>query len=284
MSHQHQRRFALRALVIALLVLLPSGPLLATISSTTRYTIDFTRPEEAATKARWSPAERIEATAEGLGWDGETRSRRDIWVQSQPIGVGLWWRPAQSVSIRAKIEPRGDFHGTMFARFSPDARNWSNWQVLVRQAPRDRPDPKDRADATPHYVGRLAVPRRDTERYDEYLRQYRALDVPWTSDEEAAVKWILEQEPDFFERALPFVGYVQFLYEARPYGGQRLKALRFEMGWTVSGIHSLPRKGSAPNDLFVLPDGDFYMDFTPWKFRAQPSTDAADEQPEGTDQ
>jgi len=172
----------------------------------------------------------------------------------------------------------------MFVRFSPDARNWSNWQVLVRQAPRDRPDPKDRADATPHYVGRLAVPRRDTERYDEYLRQYRALDVPWTSDEEAAVKWILEQEPDFFERALPFVGYVQFLYEARPYGGQRLKALRFEMGWTVSGIHSPPRKGSAPNDLFVLPDGDFYMDFTHWKFRAQPSTDAADEQPEGTDQ
>lgn len=281
MSHHDRLRFGVRGLVIALLVLLPSGPLLAEISSTTRYTVDFTKPEEAAKKARWSPHEHFEATVEGLGWDGESRSRRDVWVESEPIGVGLWWRPTQSVSIRAKIEPRGNFQGRMFARFCPDARNWSSWQMLNLQAPKDRPDPKDRAGAIPHYVGRLAVPHRDMNRYDEYLRQYMALDVPWTSDEEAAVKWILKQEPDFFEETLPFVGHVQFLYEARPYGGQRLRALRFEMGWAVSGIHSLPRLGSVSGLESALLDGTTYyqMNSDPWKFRAEESRDAENDEP-----
>ena len=32
------------------------------------------------------------------------------------------------------------------------------------------------------------------------VSEYSSLDVPWKSDEEAAVKWILEREPDFFEK------------------------------------------------------------------------------------
>ena len=35
---------------------------------------------------------------------------------------------------------------------------------------------------------------------------YQKQDVQWRSDEEAAVKWILKMDPDFFSRNLPFMG------------------------------------------------------------------------------
>jgi hypothetical protein len=270
MSHQHRRRFGLRGLVIALLVLLPSGPLMADMGST-RYTIDFSKPEEAAKKARWSDPQLIETTTDGLGWEGEGKSKRDMWIESEPIAVGLWWRPTHSVSIQATLDPPGRYtftrnsvafpSGSLFVRYSPDARNWSSWQVLNRPTPKDRTDPKQQ------YVGRLGVPRRDMERYNDYLRQYMALDVPWKSDEEATVKWILEQEPDFFEKSLPFIGYVQFLYEASLPGGQRLKELRFEIEWGVGGIHAIPR------------DGFVHRESGPWRFRAKESRDAENREP-----
>ena len=36
------------------------------------------------------------------------------------------------------------------------------------------------------------------------LSQYSTLDVPWKSDEEATVRWILERNPEFFSKQDPF--------------------------------------------------------------------------------
>jgi hypothetical protein len=67
------------------------------------------------------------------------------------------------------------------------------------------------------------------------------MDVPWRSDEEAAVRWILQKQPDFFEKNLPFVGYVQFRMEGSMPGSQRIKKIRMQLDWMVGGLHALPK-------------------------------------------
>ena len=104
----------------------------------------------------------------------------------------------------------------------------------------------------------LRVPYREAARYQTLRLDYsRREDVPWSSDEEALVKDILKREPKFFERSTPFIGYVQFLYEAQLHGGQRLKGLQAEVSWSVSGKHHPPKEESSRNGRDV-----------PWRFKA----------------
>ena len=100
-------------------------------------------------------------------------------VQTKPLAIGLYWRAPTSASVGVKILP-----------------------PLRKDLPAD-----------------VGIPERELRQYQGYLEQYSKLDVPWTSDEEAAVRWILKQQPDFFERSLPFIGYIEFLFDAPFYEG-----------------------------------------------------------------
>ena len=83
------------------------------------------------------------------------------------------------------------------------------------------------------------------------------MEVPWASDEEAAVKWILkEKNPNFLEEDIPFVGYLQFRYESSLRGGERLKGIKINASYGVGGLHS------TPNDESVYKDQD-----GPWRFK-----------------
>src|SRR5439155_24394570 len=102
------------------------------------------------------------------------------------------------------------------------------------------------------------VPYREGARYHELRLAYaRRDDVPWCSDEEALVKEILKREPTFFGKCTPFIGYVQFLYEAQLQGGQRMKALQFEVSWWLSGKHHPPKNEETTKGRDV-----------PWRFKA----------------
>ena len=90
------------------------------------------------------------------------------------------------------------------------------------------------------------------------MKKYSKLDVPWTSDEEACVAWILEKDPKFFERSLPFIGYVEFLFENHFYSNQRISALHAYVGYGMSGF------SSRPKDPKVMQD----REMTPWRFKA----------------
>src|SRR5208283_3309320 len=213
--------------------------------------VSFTNSASAVTNVTWSEPDKISVSTNGLGWDGQTNESRDFWIQSIPVAIGTSWRPAQGATVLIEVAPQikpetilvgqsnilyVPYGGSAFVRYSPDKKHWSSWQSLEEQ----RDPGTNRV-----FHGKIEVPHIEHERYFKLLTEYSALDVDWKSDEEAAEKWILKHEPDFFEKQLPFVGYVQFRMEGSLSGGQRIERIRMQLGWAVSGLHNAPKN---PND------------------------------------
>ncbi|MBI5095200.1 MAG: hypothetical protein HZB26_22545 [Candidatus Hydrogenedentes bacterium] len=204
--------------------------------------IDFTKPTEAAKKASWT--------------DPQT-------LQTEPVAVGWSWRTVYAVRMRAEVVPPGEYKiqnnstalppGQFFARYSPDRKHWSTWQALSCDQP-----PVDPAHPKQSYHGTLRVPESERAQYKDMLASYNGQDVPWKSDEEAAVKWMVEQQPDFFNKQLPFIGYVQFMVEVGREGRQKIEQLKFELDYGAGGLLSPPTNP----DVFVSRDG-------PWRFEAK---------------
>ncbi len=225
--------------------------------------VDFTNSTAAKKVAKWSDG--IEMSKRGLGWAGPANASRDVWIETVPHAVGWSWRPVNSVSIRAEIFPSGTFiflrdathnqvtypSGQLYVRYSADKKHWSSWQNLEMERPTAKVNAKQ------IYTGTVRTPYRERARYDEYLRKYSRMDVPWSSDEEALAKWIVDQDPSFFEKQIPFVGYVQFLFETSLRGGEYLERIKFDLSFGAGGIHSLPKDKSAQENR----DG-------PWRFEA----------------
>jgi hypothetical protein len=223
----------------------------ATIAGCNELVACFTNGNSAVTNVTWSEPDKISISTNGLGWDGEANSSRDFWVQSIPLAIGTSWRPAQGATVLIEVAPQMNpktilagqsnivyvpYGGSVFVRYSPDKKHWSSWQCLQEQ----RDPGTNRV-----FHGAIEVPRIEHAKYSKLLTEYSALDVDWKSDEEAAVKWILQREPDFFEKQLPFVGYVQFRMEGSISGGQRIERIRMQLGWAVGGLHSIPQNPDA---------------------------------------
>jgi hypothetical protein len=173
----------IRVLVAFVLMpfLFPSAAALAEIDSSTGYTLDLTKPKEAAEKAEWSAPDNIKATSEGLGWGRrDDKGSLDVWLQTEPIGIGYSWRPTSIALIKATVEGDGA-DGLLYARYSADSKRWTTWQQL---------DAAEKQAGVFH--GTLRVPYRESARYHHLRMEYaRRDDVPWVSDEEALVKDIL---------------------------------------------------------------------------------------------
>jgi hypothetical protein len=239
----------IRSIVAVLLVpcLLSPGAALAEIIASTAYKLDLSKPKEAAKKAKWSDPDKNEATGEGLGWgSSDDEASRDVWVKTEPIGLGYSWRPTMIATIKATVTGDGA-DGLLYARYSADGKRWTTWQHLESKGKKPGV-----------FEGTLRVPYRSATRYHELRLEYaRRDDVAWVSDEEALVKDILVREPKFFEKTTPFIGYVQFLYETQLRGGQRMKGLEVEAGWFLSGLHHSPKIAGADKGRDV-----------PWRFKA----------------
>ena len=258
------------AAVLTAAMLVPRNQ--AAILDFKRLDIDFTNKADASAKATWSEPELLNFTEEGLGWDGDAASLRDGWIQTEPLAIGLSWRPAVGANIRVSIHPKPaeftlangqkstPYPGDVFVRHSPDRKHWSSWQVLQRV---DGQPTADNQEPGRWFSGTIQTPHVEREEYNRRVREYSRLDVPWTSDEEAAVKWLLGQEPDFFARHLPFAGYVQFRYEGGFYGGQRIKSFRADVSYGLSGLHQPPKDDAIYNERSSLP----------WRFDARDRED-----------
>ncbi|PWU20705.1 MAG: hypothetical protein C5B50_03380 [Verrucomicrobia bacterium] len=222
--------------------------------------VEFTNSAEATNKATW--AESLTITSEGLGWDGESAGVRSGWIETRPLAVGTSWRAPGTVSVRVAVQPAAreitsangqkstPDAGDAYVRYSPDKQHWSSWQALQRSQPTNRDDKSARC-----YEAKVSVPERDRAEYGRLLSEYSTLDVPWKSDEEAAVHWILERDPEFFSKQIPFMGYVEFLFEGSFYGGQRVRSFKAEVWAGMSGLHAIPR------DQGVYTNRD-----SPWRF------------------
>ena len=145
------------------------------------------------------------------------------------------------------------YQGDVYVHYSADASNWSTWQVL------QQPEPQTTAIQEPgrNFNGTVRVPYSEISGYHILLQEYAELDVPWKSDEGAAAKWIVENDPNFFERQIPFIGYIEFMYEGSFQGSARLTSFKAEVTYGMSGLHYPPENGDY---------GD--ADSMPWSFKA----------------
>ena len=237
---------------------------LASILDFKELDIDFTDSTDATAKAAWSDPEILTITPGGLGWDGEPASLRDGWIKTVPMALGLSWRTPSAIYVRVTILPEIEditlnngqistpYAGDVYVRYSPDTMHWSTWQVLQ---PGELQSSTETLNPGRHFSGTLRVPYIEMVEYRQLLSKYAELDVQWKSDEDAAVRWILANDPDFFERQIPFIGYIEFLFEGSFHGGQRITSFRAEVTYGMSGLHYAPE-----NDDY----GD--RDSRPWSF------------------
>jgi hypothetical protein len=189
--------------------------------------IDLTNSPSEITNATWSEPDKFSTSANGFGWQGSTNENPDYWLQSVPLAIGTSWRPARGVGINVKIEPSSNSVRRFLIRYSPDKKHWSEWQVL---------DLKKSS---------VEVPQAARTEYEALLAEYSKMDVPWTSDEESVAKWILQHDPNFFEKHQPFMGYVQFRLEGSLPGNIRIKRIEVFYSWGFSGLHSAPKDVGA---------------------------------------
>lgn len=219
--------------------------------------IDFTKASQGDARFSFEPEDKLTLTSAGLGWDGDPKSEYTGSFTTAPIPTGTAWRPTTVVSINATVCPvsqvfrSGVWRGQLFVRHSPDKKHWSSWQVLSNNL---EPKPEDKGT---EFSGRLQIPAIDRVKYDELNLEFSKLDVPWKSDEEAAVKWIVQKQKDFFAQNLPFIGYVQFRFEGPFRGGQRITSFDYSLSWGIGGIHHPP----TDPELYNKSAG-------PWRFDA----------------
>ena len=77
------------------------------------------------------------------------------------------------------------------------------------------------------------------------------------------VRWIVQKDARYFDKTLPFIGYVQFLFETPLTGGQHLTSLHCDLFWSLPGLHVASKrerdaqKNNAPRPL--------------WRYRAAPA-------------
>jgi hypothetical protein len=248
-------RYPALATALALAVTLPAA---ATIESHSHLLLDLTRPEAAKAKARWSDPDKVTVTPDGLGW-GTTADpgHRDVWLETtEPLALGLSWRPTIAASLRVTVRNPGD-NGQLYACFSSDGKHWTTWQPLepAPMPPGVAGTPKEPSQT---FRGTLRVPYKARERYSQLLHDYsRRDDVPWASDEEALVKDLVKRDPAFFERQTPFIGFVRLLYECQMPGGRPLRGLEVEASWGVGGAQAAPKDPAAARGRSG-----------PWRFRA----------------
>jgi hypothetical protein len=148
----------------------------------------------------------------------------------------------------------------MYVRYSPDLKHWSSWQVLERAEPQSIEEKKTPAR---YYSGTIRVSYRERSEYGQLISEYSHMDVPWKSDEEAAVQWILNRDPDFFGKHIPFIGYAEFLYEGQFRGSQRLQSLKVGISYAIGGLHAVPK------DEAVYKTRD-----VPWRYKDNNSPEA----------
>jgi hypothetical protein len=206
---------------------------------------DFTKISKEDALITFEPADKLSLTKGGLGWDGDAHSSYEGSFTTAPVATGTAWRPTGSVTLECTLFPatqvfrKGVWKGDLYVRYSPDKKHWSSWQLLQVN---DKPQPSDKGIK---FAGRLRVPEIDSRRYYELVQEYSKLDVPWQSDEEAAVKWILQKDPEFFAKNQPFIGYVQFHFEGLFRSGERVTALDCNISYSIGGLQSIPKDPNA---------------------------------------
>jgi hypothetical protein len=219
-----------------------------------RLSVDFTKPEEAASMARWSLPDRIRCGPEGLGFEGPETSSYDFQVLvTRPLPVGRVGWAATNAGVGAKVHwtgPAADkVHGRLFLRRSTDAEHWTAWSEVPSVGA---------SDATHEHRTRLSVPRATLEEWTRLRARHRqeAGDAPLERSDRAVAAAVERERPGWLAREQPFLGYLQFLYEAGIPGGHALRRIDVQASYVVPGPDVPAGRGEAhePWDFRTGPD------------------------------
>ena len=195
--------------------------------------------------AVWSDS--LVQTKAGLG-----RSAKNVggaWIETPPIPVGLAFRPPTStmVTVRTQSEPAHVRLGQVYIRHGADRKHWSNWMLLTPgNTGLHDPHPTDQST----YTITLQVPEVDRKRFGALYQDWKKADPNWDDDVDAYARWLLKQDPAFFRKHLPFIGYVQIRMEHVTQRDPAAIVVGFDVSGscTVSGMSSAPRRAGHPVD------------------------------------
>jgi hypothetical protein len=197
---------------------------MASVFSGRELKLDFT-DSNVVQQASWTQSVSLKLGPNGLSNDALRNSFLPFQLQTtDPIAIGVYWWPAQSASILATLNTSNTDSGHLFARYSPDTKHWSTWQAIARQGP---------IEPTTQYTfsGELTVPQQEFGAFAELCNEHQGRGP---RDAEACVGEILKSQPDYFAKHQPFVGYVQFLYEADFWGGRCIEQLDINIFYGVA--------------------------------------------------
>ncbi len=226
------------------------------------FVLDFTHPDTLKGRVETFP-EALKFSEKGLGYDAEANRllNRTRFQTTEPIALGFAWTPTSAVTIHASLNTDFEYIGAyslgrLYARYSPDTTHWSSWQNIMSDKRADK------SALTHTYQGQLIVP--DVERlpYFDLLEQFYKAQPEQTGDEEAAVRWLVKKDARYFEKTLPFIGYIQVLFETPLEGGRHLKSLQCNLIWSLPGLHRASRRER---------DAQKNNTSLPWSYRAAPA-------------
>jgi len=155
-----------------------------------------------------------------------------------PVATNFGWdvmAPANVGYVRLDVEAGAEDFTYLHAyfRYSCDRVHWSTWY-------NSPPLKAQNGIAGPVYEGSLAIPRMAQVVYYAKMQEWWKTNPPWSSDEHELSVWIARQDPDFFSREFPFIGYLQVRIEGETRGVQ-LKSLSIKVSSAVSGLTALSK-------------------------------------------
>ncbi|HEX3250699.1 MAG TPA: hypothetical protein VHS05_14810 [Pyrinomonadaceae bacterium] len=226
-------RNAIQISVFTVLMVLSAITAQAQIFFDKRVEIQFA-PDKIPAEATWSKS--VSLNDNGLfSANLPPNTTTEVWVQSQPIPAGILWRPPTFERIKVDVgagTERFTYLKT-YVRYSCDRVHWSTWYNLS-------PVKTEEKIAT-SYEGDLSLPRTAYAPYYAKMAEWWKTNPEWSSDEYELCVWITRQDPEFFSRQFPFIGYIQVRLEGEA-GGMQLKSLSVNLSAAVSGLTS-PRIG-----------------------------------------
>lgn len=226
-----RKSYKIKFVVLLGLLMLPAITIHAQIFSRDTTKIQFA-PNKVPDGVTWSKS--VSLTDNGLfAAKLPPNMAAEVWVQSQPISAGMSWRPPTSATVRLEVAAGAeDFTYTQtFFRYSCDRVHWSTWYNL---RPVELPDGMTGS----VYESSLSIPRMAQSAYQAKMQEWWKTNPPWSSDEHELSVWITSQDPDFFAREFPFIGYVQVRIEGET-RGLELRSLSVRVSSGVSGITAL---------------------------------------------
>ncbi len=217
-------------LILAAGILLGGGQRAsAVVVSDERVAITFQK-EKVPSGVTWSSF--FTLTDKGLvSAPGKGATPNGIWIQTQKIPVGLAWRPPKAcnirlILIRANEKPEAGIKA--WVRYGCDGEHWSTWYKLRESGP----DQNKRTT----YSYDLQLPLAAQAKYDILKEEWRKANSRSFADDDTVCAWIARQYPEFFDREIPLIGYVQFRLESLILPpGVAISGLEIDTFWTVAG-------------------------------------------------